>query len=159
MPYYPFRKKFYTPHDIEQEYGLPSENFIFYKVLLGDKSDNLPGIKGLGKGKLFKLFPEIKTKGVSLDDIISISETKLKEHVIYARLLNDLEGLKKRFKVMDLGDPMLSDLDKAELDKFMAEETPKFTPLMFEHMHEQDKLNPFIRDVGPWLREHFSHLK
>ena len=30
---------------------------INYKILTGDDSDNLPGVKGLGEKKLLKLFP------------------------------------------------------------------------------------------------------
>jgi 5'-3' exonuclease len=38
---------------------------------MGDTSDNLPGVKGLGPKKLYKLFPELTgDKTVTLDEII-----------------------------------------------------------------------------------------
>jgi DNA polymerase I len=54
--YSPIKKKFYKQKEVFEEYGLWPKNFITMKCLMGDKSDNLPGIKGLGAKKLFKLF-------------------------------------------------------------------------------------------------------
>ena len=69
--YSPIKKKFYGPKEVYDEYGLWPQNFINYKVLMGDTSDNLPGVKGLGPKKLYKLFPELTgDKTVTLDEII-----------------------------------------------------------------------------------------
>jgi 5'-3' exonuclease len=46
--YSPIKKKFYGPKEVYDEMGLWPQNYINYKVLMGDKSDNVPGIKGLG---------------------------------------------------------------------------------------------------------------
>ena len=59
--YSPIKKKFYKPQDVFDQYGLYPHNFITMKCLMGDKSDNLPGVKGLGPKKLFKYFPELET--------------------------------------------------------------------------------------------------
>ena len=59
--YSPIKKQFYRPNDVFEQYGLYPQNFITMKCLMGDKSDNLPGVKGLGPKKMFKLFPELST--------------------------------------------------------------------------------------------------
>ena len=41
--------------------------FLMYKCLLGDKSDNLEGIKGLGAKKMTKVIPEITGREIDLD--------------------------------------------------------------------------------------------
>ena len=51
----PIKKKFYTPDLVMKDYGVPAHNFLMYKVLMGDKSDNIEGIKGLGPKKLPKI--------------------------------------------------------------------------------------------------------
>lgn len=38
----------YTPSVFEEEYGFPAKNIVDLKALMGDTSDNIPGIKGLG---------------------------------------------------------------------------------------------------------------
>ena len=57
--YSPVKKKIYKPQDILEEFGISNYNFINYKILIGDNSDNLPGVIGLGPKKLIKLFPEL----------------------------------------------------------------------------------------------------
>ena len=54
----PIKKKFYTPDLVMKDYGVPAHNFLMYKVLMGDKSDNIEGIKGLGPKKLPKIVPD-----------------------------------------------------------------------------------------------------
>jgi DNA polymerase I len=46
--YAPTKKKFYTPERVKEEFGVSSINFLIKKILMGDKSDNVPGVKGLG---------------------------------------------------------------------------------------------------------------
>ena len=46
--YRPMEKLYYTPKVVEEKFGLLPSNFILYKTLLGDSSDNIQGIKGFG---------------------------------------------------------------------------------------------------------------
>ena len=55
----PTKKKFYTPRMVIDDYGVPAHNFLMYKVLMGDKSDNIEGVKGLGPKKLPKILPDL----------------------------------------------------------------------------------------------------
>ena len=76
--YRPMEKEYYTPKVIEEKIGLLPSNFILHKALLGDSSDNIKGIKGLGAKGIFKKFPELKTTPLTLDDIFDISARKFK---------------------------------------------------------------------------------
>jgi len=46
--YSPTKKKIYDRETLMEEYGIPSKNFLTYRILEGDKSDNIPGVKGAG---------------------------------------------------------------------------------------------------------------
>ena len=37
------KKKLYTPEMVKEEYGVTPQNLIFYRCLMGDKSDNISG--------------------------------------------------------------------------------------------------------------------
>jgi len=39
----------YTPESVKARYGLEPIQLVDYKALLGDKSDNIPGVKGIGE--------------------------------------------------------------------------------------------------------------
>jgi 5'-3' exonuclease len=58
----PMEKTYYTKQLIEEKHGCLAENFILYKVLMGDNSDKIPGIKGLGEKGLYKRFPELQER-------------------------------------------------------------------------------------------------
>ncbi|MHB1664478.1 MAG: DNA polymerase [bacterium] len=71
-----------TQEIFENEYGIKSEEFKYILALMGDASDNIPGIKGIGEKTALSL---IKSYG-SLDGIYSsldsIKQSKMKELLI-----------------------------------------------------------------------------
>tara|TARA_Y100000385_G_C13079114_1_gene632952 strand:- start:1203 stop:2225 length:1023 start_codon:yes stop_codon:yes gene_type:complete len=156
--YSPIVKKYYTANAIEEQFGIPPHNFILYKVLMGDNSDKIPGIKGLGEKKLHKLFPELRGDKMNLEDLLIISENKLKEHVIYARVLSDPSSLEKKYKVMDLQKPMIDESDKKYIKEYITNYTTEYHPQHFLKMYEQDGLGNLIRNVNVWLKERFENL-
>lgn len=156
--YSPIVKKYYTTDSVTEQFGIPPHNFILYKVLMGDSSDKIPGIKGLGPKKLFKLFPELMGDKITLDDILTLSEARLKDHVIYARILNDPEALRKRYKVMDLEKPMIDESDKTYINEYVKSYTTEYHPKHFLKMYEEDGLGNLIRNVNVWLKDRFEKL-
>jgi len=156
--YRPIEKKYYTPDTILEKFGCSVDNFLLYKLLMGDSSDKIEGLKGLGPKKLYKYFPELRGKELGLDGLLKIAEDKLTEHILYARLLSDPHGLKKKYKVMDLSKPMIDENDIKYLDKFMKEPTPTFQPQIFLKMYNTDNLGNLIRNVDVWLKERFEKL-
>ena len=123
---------------------------------MGDNSDGITGIKGLGSKGLFKKFPELATQDLSLEDIINLSEQKLKEHVVYARVLHDIEGLENKYRVMDLSNPMMTDKDKAFIDNFVKNKELEFHPEEFVKMCNEDQLGNLIRNTDFWVRDIFK---
>ena len=78
-----------TPKLVKEEYGLHPQNYINKKILMGDNSDNIPGVKGLGDKKLFKLFPELANpESITLNDIFEKCEAKRQEHGLYENICN-----------------------------------------------------------------------
>ncbi len=47
------------------------ENSMLLKTMIGDSSDSIKGVKGLGEKKLISLFPELKERKVELEEIIA----------------------------------------------------------------------------------------
>ncbi len=76
----------YNKDSFEREYGIKPINVIDLKALMGDASDNIPGVKGVGEKTALKLLHEYKTLDGIYENIDSISG-KLKE-----KLLNDKDN-------------------------------------------------------------------
>jgi len=156
--YRPMEKKFYTPNDIRQKYNIPAENFIIMKTLLGDTSDKIPGVKGLGPKKFDKLFPELSTDILSLKEIFEISAEKHKDNIIYSRIVFDQENLKKFYKIMDLQNPLLDEKEKAFLDDLTTTPHTGLKKESFLRFYHEDGLRHSIKDVDSWVTKTFTLL-
>jgi len=157
--YRPSEKEFYDSSSVRNKFKLLSENFIIYKTLLGDNSDKISGIKGLGEKKLKKYFPELNLKYVSLEDIFNICEKRYKEHLIYARILFEKENIKRNYKIMDLKNPIIDDEEKNGLEQFAETNIPKLNKKDFMKLYKDDGLNNSIRNVDNWINEIFLELE
>ena len=157
--YRPMEKEFYTEETVVEKFKMSPTNFILYKTLMGDNSDKVKGVKGLGEKKLYKLFPELSEKDMSLDDIYKICEDKFKENVIYARIIQHIEELEKNYKIMDLSNPMLDENDKKYLSEVVKSKDYHYIPDQFIAFYNEDKLGGMIRNVEFWVKDVFEKLK
>ena len=157
--YRPMEKEYYTPKVVQEKIGILPSNFILHKTLLGDNSDNIQGIKGLGAKGIFKKFPELKTQKLTLQDIFDISARKFKEHVVYSRIVQEQDKIETNYKVMDLSVPMIDDRGKEHIDNLIVEDFPEFNPEMFIQFYNEDKMGGMIRNLETWLKDIFSQFK
>ena len=157
--YRPMEKEFYTEQTVVEKFHMSPHNFILYKTLMGDNSDKVKGVKGLGEKKLRKLFPELSEKDLSLDDIYNICESKFKENVIYARVIQHIDELEKNFKIMDLSNPMLDENDKNYLTQVVNTNDYSYLPDQFVAFYNEDKLGGMIRNVEFWVKDVFESLQ
>jgi len=156
--YRPIEKEYYTEETVVEKFSISPKNFILYKTLLGDNSDKIKGVKGLGQKGLFKKFPELTEKDLVWDDILDICEKKMKDHVVYARVIHGQEELEKNYSVMDLSNPMLSKDDKNYLDKVVSSKEFHYHPDEFIAMYNEDQLGGLIRNVDFWIKDVFEKL-
>lgn len=86
----------YDEATFEDEFGMSPQQFVDYKALRGDPSDNIPGVKGVGDKTARKLIQEygsLEKIYESLDDIGGAAATKLREDQDMAFLSRDLVTL------------------------------------------------------------------
>ena len=156
--YRPIEREFYDPRTVKEKFGIVPENFIHYKVLLGDASDKVPGIKGLGKKGVLKRFPELADGPMPFDRLFDLSEERLKESVVYARVIQDWDKLQNTRKIMDLEEPMVSEEEKEYLSQFPLEPLNELRILEFMSLYSEDGLNHIIKNTEFWLKDTFTRL-
>ena len=158
--YSPIKKKFYRPQDVYDQYGLYPQNFITMKCLMGDKSDNLPGVKGLGPKKLMKYFPELASnKKFTLNEAYNKATEKVEEHGIYGNVHLFKKQLEINYELMSLEDIELLEKDQQELDELINTAPYNFKKNKFLEMYEKDLLGRGIPNTEFWLSEVFSYLQ
>jgi DNA polymerase-1 len=132
--YSPNAKKTYKMGDMVKNKDLefPHFNIKTVKILCGDTSDNIDGIRLFGEKTLVKLFPEVLENLVSFDDILSKAETLLKEDKENVALKNLLTGRTKEGiygeefftinqKIIDLSSPLITDQAKEIVNQYYSE--------------------------------------
>lgn len=130
---------------IKEKYGLLPEELIDVKGLMGDKSDNIPGVPGIGEKTAIKLIKEYKTIENIYKNIDGIKGKKLKENLVDNE---DIAFLSKRlgtiYRNMDMG-LAIEDFKYSEGDKKKLAEI--FSKLEFNSFKEKLGLEVEIDDI------------
>lgn len=121
----PLKKQLYTPTRVVEDYGFHPNNFLLYRVVTGDKSDNIPGVDGIKEKTLLKHFPELALSESRDIDFLIDSAThqiadKKKPPVVLLNLLSSVDTLKLNMKLMRLDAEALMSVNARMrvLDKF-----------------------------------------
>ena len=59
----------YTPERFNEEYGISPSQFVDVKALMGDSSDNIPGVAGIGEKTALKLIASVSSLDALYSDI------------------------------------------------------------------------------------------
>lgn len=150
--YSPIKKKTYGKKEVQEEIGMIPENYLIMKALLGDNSDNLTGIKGLGPKTLLKEFPGlVKDPLFDLIDIHKICTEKLQTKKIFAQILYDWNKVKTNYELMNLLNPRLGDYEIVHILDKIKESTPNLQVVTFLKMLEADQIEALNKNVEGWL--------
>jgi DNA polymerase-1 len=155
--YSPTKKKMYDEEKVFEEYGIHPKNFLLFRMFDGDKSDGIPGVNGIGKKTLIKLFPFMETEQkFELDDIYRSAETQknpLCEKVLQSKDLLDLNR-----QLMDLEDGIISGQTKLKVKEIVERPIQRVIKHRFQTMFLEDKLYQALPNLNSWLATTFSRL-
>lgn len=150
--YSPIKKKTYQKKEIQEEIGLIPENYLIMKALLGDNSDNLTGIKGLGPKTLLKEFPQLVSDPTfGLQDIFNICEQKLQTKKIFASIIYDWDKVQTNYQLMNLLQPRLGDYEIDHILDKIKDPIPSLQAFTFLSMLEVDQIEALNKNVDGWL--------
>ncbi len=127
----------YTPESIREKYGLEPEQLIDLKALMGDTSDNIPGVLGVGEKTALKLLQEYKTLEGIYENIESQKgslKIKLETGKDSAYMSRELGRIRRELPE----DMVLPDLVKLEMNKTELAEI--FTDLEMNSMLDKFSL-------------------
>lgn len=93
------------------------KNALTLKIICGDTSDNIKGIKGLQEKTLFNYFPELSKKHMTVRELCQLADefnkTRLKEKkkpiAALKNLVEGVERLKLNHQLINLSKPFLND--------------------------------------------------
>tara|TARA_Y100000004_G_scaffold191105_1_gene249313 strand:+ start:362 stop:1378 length:1017 start_codon:yes stop_codon:yes gene_type:complete len=142
----PSKKKMYDDKAVFEEFGISSQNYIWYRVLDGDKSDNINGVRGLGLKTIRKKLPFLTDNHIcNIDDIVSV-------------LPESKELIDRNYKLMQLNDVDISGNTKTKIVQRVNEPINELVKYKFEKMFLEDKLFTALPNVTSWLLTNFNQL-
>ncbi|MBR3897804.1 MAG: DNA polymerase I [Bacilli bacterium] len=128
----------YNEESFKKEWGIDPINIIDLKALMGDPSDNIPGVKGVGEKTALKLLHDYKTLDGIYENIDNI-KGKLKE-----KLENDKDNAYKSYHLATIIKDVKMDIDINDI-KYKGEDTEKLNKIyedleFYSFLKKQDKL-------------------
>lgn len=155
--YAPIKKKTFTKDNIFEELKVLPENYNIVKALIGDNSDNLQGVKGLGIKTIVSEFPKLLTEITNLEYVYKVAEEKLEGKKIFAKIIHNWDRVETNFELMDLHDTALDDKEKQYVNSIISSNIPELQSGAFLHLLDQDKIEGITKNTEAWL-ENFRGL-
>lgn len=153
----PTKKKLYDPQAILDEYGIRSNNFVMYRIIDGDTSDNINGVKGLALKTIQKKLPILaEQKTVTLQELLDYSVGK--DGKAYESLLNSKSILERNYSLMQLADVEISGDAKMKIINAIRADIPQLNRWDFKTMILEDYINGAFPNLEYWLKECFEQL-
>ena len=122
----------YYAKDVEAEYGVDPITFIDMKGLMGDSSDNIPGVPGVGPKSASKLLIEYKSMDGLYEHIDELKKSKMKDNLIEFK---EQAYLSKELATIKLDCELDADISGMEYkDAFNEESYRLFSELEFKSL-------------------------
>ncbi|MDD4583145.1 MAG: DNA polymerase I [Eubacteriales bacterium] len=128
----------YIDQDIIEKYGFTPEQFIDYKGLMGDQSDNIPGLPGVGEKTARKLILEFGSVANLIDQIENISNEKLRNKI---KDNIQLAIMSRRLAEIETNVPI-----ETNFSEFILEE-PDYEKLI--EIYRRLEFNSFLKKLRP----------
>ena len=155
----PIKKKMYTPSVMKEEFGFNSTNYLIYRSFIGDKSDNIPGLKGVGPKSLVKYFPVFtEDREITIDELVEYANDVDKKYKVHTLVSENKELLKLNYKLMQLKEVDINGNAKMITQNRVQGDIDKLNTLEFKKMFMADKMYTVIKDLDSWLKSSFNSL-
>lgn len=135
----PVKQKLITLDNFEEEIKIKKEHFILYKTIIGDTSDNIPGLYGYGPVKARQLIEDIK------DEILNpFSRTD--------KITNEqVDILARNHQIMDLTYSFTRNPDEFNhFQKQLDESSTEYNSIKLRELFTSYNFHDFLRGIGTW---------
>jgi len=166
--YSPVKKQYYKFGDkiSLNKVDFPHQNVLLTKVFVGDKSDNISGIEGLGEKTLVKLFPELQKRTCTISEILDSAKIlgqekkvpKIIEKILTGQSKNGILGeefYNTNLKIVDLGNPLVTDEAKELVNVIYTENmdpTDRGYKNLMKMMMEDGLFKYLPKDDNAWVK-------
>lgn len=154
----PTKKKLYFKDEVKEEYFISANNYLLYRLITGDKGDNIPGVPGIGPKTLVKKVPQLaEDVEMSVDDLLAFCEANPKDNTL-AKILAAKDIIKRNETLMQLKDVDISGSAKLKIVNAFESIITPYSSRDFLNLLVEDRAANAIKNVQMWSREVFGPL-
>lgn len=170
--YSPTKKKMYTPEAILEEFQIHPNNFLSYRAIEGDTSDNIPGVNGIAHKTFVKTFPMVsQAKEYTMQELMdtllvaqdfialgNIDAKKSKQKkipAVYTKLLDAHKNglIARNYELMNLREVDIAGTTKLKiLDKFNTSPNT-LNKLALTNLFTNNKLLDSFGNFHEWIQQ------
>lgn len=155
----PTKKKLYGCAEILQEYGVTCSNFINYRIMEGDDSDNIDGINGAGLKTIIKCFPIFTDeKRYSLQEIYNYSDTHKGKYKLYNTILENKNIIERNWQLMQLHETQIQSFSQLRINEILEKPLIKLDRYKFSKLLLEDNMQNNFPNSIIWLQEVFGKV-
>lgn len=154
----PVKKRLYTPDVIRDEFGFHPDNYLIYRALTGDDSDNIGGIKGIGLKTLLKTFPELVDKSYDALEIVDLAASQGRSGAVCRSVLENRQILERNVRLMQLADVDISGQSKMRILEIVKQPVARSAVDLFKRKLLEDYLGQAFKYPDDWLKNTFGRL-
>tara|TARA_R110001583_G_scaffold96006_1_gene240081 strand:- start:857 stop:1789 length:933 start_codon:yes stop_codon:yes gene_type:complete len=142
--YRPIQKVLLNEKDILEKHKIHPQNMALARSIVGDTSDNLPGIAGIGLTTVANRFPFLsEDKEYLLEDVVRHCENANSNAKAYGNIIDGIELIRENYKMMQLYSPSISVQGKTYLRQAIEECDITFNKTEVKKMMIQDAFGEF----------------
>jgi len=158
--YNPVKKKTFDVDVILETYGVHPDNFVFFRSLLGDKSDNIDGIKGAGEKTLLKYIPEFADPNTEVN--LNLIEQKYadikKKPKVVETILDNTSIVNRNLQLMNLRDVDINIDAKMKILHKFEESCPPLRKADLTKLMVKTRIISSIQNYDEWITFTFTPL-
>ena len=140
--YRPVQKKLLTQNSIIEEHSIHPNNFALARAIVGDKSDNLDGVPGIGLKTVAKRFPFFeKEEDVYVNDLIEFCENQESSAKAFTSIKENKPLIQSNYNLMQLYSPSLSAQTKQGIEWIIDNFEHTFNKTQTYKMMLEDGIN------------------
>src|ERR1035437_2340095 len=156
--YSPTKKRIYGPTEVLADYSIHPNNFVLYRALDGDDSDNVPGIELAGPKTIVKHFPWLNEEKLhTVDEVIHHADGFKNKYKVCDRIVNGKSILDRNVALMQLKETCLTVISQLHCNACLE---PAKIPMLdrnaFFKMVREDMLDSNLPNHTRWIEETFA---
>ena len=141
--YRPIQKQVVDYPTVLEQHQIHPKNFALARSLVGDKSDNLPGVPRVGLKTVASKFPFLKeSKQYEVEDIMDHCEGLDKLLKVHENILEHSVLVENNYEIMQLYSPSIGNMHKKQINFSLKEFEPTMNKLEITKKLATDGIDP-----------------